>query len=568
VSYGQGTKTVRDDRGLIRYLMRHRHTTPFEMVEYKFLVRLPIFVARQWIRHRSASVNEYSARYSVVPDEYEVPPAEEVRHQSERNRQGRGDALPPEVVERFRGDLERISTEAYVTYTRALEAGVARETARLVLPVAYYTQWYWKTNLHNLFHFLSLRLDPPRAGGDPALREGRRPARPGRRAGRLRGVRRVPARGSHARPPRTRRLPRPPGRQDPRGRVRGGRPPARPRGRPADENGRGRRVLGEARTPAVRRLSRGRYRRSEPGVVPGLEREPRARHDRRRPGRKPLGKHGLERLPFRFRTLADGEQVGHSLRHPARPHHSKSVEPRHHVQSGCPGDRPTSGRRSGVEVQTPAQARTSSASAQPGNRDSNVSAMWVRNCSSPPPSSCRGRPRPARCRRPRGSAPGPQGGRRRPGRCRGPTGRRPGLPKRAEGRPPGSGTAPAERVVHGREDLLRPGAGGDHRPGGPHHPAGALEAPGIALPGKSDERGPEVQVDAPVPCALGVDLGDRTRGHDRVLRAQDGTLEVVQSGRRNGSYEFIRPDRPHVDVPAVEALDPFPRGPSPRRGGR
>ena len=160
VSYGQGTKTVRDDRGLIRYLMRHRHTTPFEMVEYKFLVRLPIFVARQWIRHRSASVNEYSARYSVVPDEYEVPPAEEVRHQSERNRQGRGDALPPEVVERFRGDLERISTEAYVTYTRALEAGVARETARLVLPVAYYTQWYWKTNLHNLFHFLSLRLDP------------------------------------------------------------------------------------------------------------------------------------------------------------------------------------------------------------------------------------------------------------------------------------------------------------------------------------------------------------------------------------------------------------------------
>jgi len=160
VSYGQGTKTVRDDRGLIRYLMRHRHTTPFEMVEYKFLVRLPIFVARQWIRHRSASVNEYSARYSVVPDEYEVPPAEEVRHQSERNRQGRGDPLPPEVVDRFRTDLERISKEAYSTYTAALDAGVARETARLVLPVAYYTQWYWKTNLHNLFHFLSLRLDP------------------------------------------------------------------------------------------------------------------------------------------------------------------------------------------------------------------------------------------------------------------------------------------------------------------------------------------------------------------------------------------------------------------------
>jgi len=159
VSYGKGTKAVRDDRGLIRYLMRHRHTTPFEMVEFKFLVRLPIFVARQWIRHRTSSTNEYSARYSVVPDEYEVPPADEVRHQSTRNRQGRGDPLPSEVVERFRGDLDRLSKDAYAVYTRALEDGVARETARLVLPVAYYTQWYWKTNLWNLFHFLSLRLD-------------------------------------------------------------------------------------------------------------------------------------------------------------------------------------------------------------------------------------------------------------------------------------------------------------------------------------------------------------------------------------------------------------------------
>jgi thymidylate synthase (FAD) len=159
VSYGQGTKSVRDDRGLVRYLLRHRHTTPFEMVELKFLVRLPIFVARQWIRHRASSTNEYSARYSVVPDEYEVPPPEEVRHQSTRNRQGRGDPLPAEVVERFRSDLEEVSRRSYAAYTRALEAGVARETARLLLPVAYYTQWYWKTNLHNLFHFLSLRLD-------------------------------------------------------------------------------------------------------------------------------------------------------------------------------------------------------------------------------------------------------------------------------------------------------------------------------------------------------------------------------------------------------------------------
>lgn len=160
VSYGTGTKTVRDDRGLIRYLMRHRHTTPFEMVEYKFLIRLPIFVARQFIRHRTASVNEFSARYSVMTDEFEIPAPDEVRHQSSQNRQGRGDPLPTEVVDRFRTDLDRVSKAAYDAYTRALHDGVARETARLLLPVAYYTQWYWKTNLWNLFHFLSLRLDP------------------------------------------------------------------------------------------------------------------------------------------------------------------------------------------------------------------------------------------------------------------------------------------------------------------------------------------------------------------------------------------------------------------------
>ncbi|HTP54661.1 MAG TPA: FAD-dependent thymidylate synthase [Thermoplasmata archaeon] len=159
VSYGRGTKTVRDDRGLVRYLMRHRHTTPFEMVELKFLVRLPIFVARQFIRHRTGSFNEASARYSIVPDEYELLPAEAIRRQSTRNRQGRGDPLPPETVARFRDDLDRISRDAYAAYEKALNAGVAREVARLVLPVSYYTQWYWKTNLWNLFHFLSLRLD-------------------------------------------------------------------------------------------------------------------------------------------------------------------------------------------------------------------------------------------------------------------------------------------------------------------------------------------------------------------------------------------------------------------------
>jgi thymidylate synthase (FAD) len=159
VSYGPGTKSVRDDRGLIRYLLRHRHTTPFEMVEFKFLVRLPIYVARQWIRTRTASTNEFSARYSIVPDEFDLPPVDEIRRQSTRNRQGRAEALPREVAARFRSDLEKVSHDAYAAYTAALEAGVARETARTILPLAYYTQWYWKINLWNLLHFLSLRLD-------------------------------------------------------------------------------------------------------------------------------------------------------------------------------------------------------------------------------------------------------------------------------------------------------------------------------------------------------------------------------------------------------------------------
>ncbi len=160
VSYGAGTKTLRDDRGLIRYLMRHRHTTPFEMVEFKFLLRLPIYVARQVIRHRTANVNEYSARYSIVPDEFDVPAPGAVRLQSTRNRQGRGDPAPPEVDQRFRADLERLCSDAYRVYQAALGAGVARETARMVLPLAYYTEWYWKIDLHNLLHFLALRLDP------------------------------------------------------------------------------------------------------------------------------------------------------------------------------------------------------------------------------------------------------------------------------------------------------------------------------------------------------------------------------------------------------------------------
>ncbi len=160
VSYGAGTKSVRDDRGLIRYLLRHHHTTPFEMVELKFLLRLPIYVARQMVRHRTASINESSLRYSIAPDEFDLPGPEAVRQQSKVNRQGRGEPLPAEVVEAFRSDLDRVSKDAYGAYVRALEAGVARETARTILPVAYYTQWYWKIDLWNLFHFLELRLDP------------------------------------------------------------------------------------------------------------------------------------------------------------------------------------------------------------------------------------------------------------------------------------------------------------------------------------------------------------------------------------------------------------------------
>ena len=160
VSYGMGTKSVQDDRGLIRYLMRHRHTTPFEMVELKFLIRLPIYVARQLIRHRTSNVNEYSARYSIIPDEYDVPPPGSIRKQSTRNKQGRGEPVPDDVDARFRADVERLCADAYSVYQAALNDGVARETARTVLPVAYYTEWYWKIDLHNLLRFLSLRLDP------------------------------------------------------------------------------------------------------------------------------------------------------------------------------------------------------------------------------------------------------------------------------------------------------------------------------------------------------------------------------------------------------------------------
>ena len=160
VSYGKGTKKVSEDRGLIRYLMRHRHTTPFEMVEMKFHAKMPIFVARQWIRHRTANVNEYSLRYSEAMDEFYVPTGEDVRLQSRTNRQGGSDEqVPRDLVDQVRQNMKDVGDDAMKMYEEMTGAGVAREQARGVLPVSNYTEWYWKIDLHNLFHFLHLRMD-------------------------------------------------------------------------------------------------------------------------------------------------------------------------------------------------------------------------------------------------------------------------------------------------------------------------------------------------------------------------------------------------------------------------
>jgi thymidylate synthase (FAD) len=203
VSYGRGTRRVSEDRGLINYLMRHRHTTPFEMCEIKYHVKLPIFVARQWIRHRTANVNEYSARYSILDKEFYIPdfdyletrrrerrleevaaqgqpdlfpemkPSQprDLAAQSKSNRQGREEVLPLDEARQILEWLKKESERDYSAYTKLLNEdangnvidpnrhGLARELARMVLPTNIYTQWYWKTNLHNLLHFLSLRAD-------------------------------------------------------------------------------------------------------------------------------------------------------------------------------------------------------------------------------------------------------------------------------------------------------------------------------------------------------------------------------------------------------------------------
>jgi thymidylate synthase (FAD) len=169
VSYGRGTKQVSSDRGLINYLMRMRHTSPFEMCELKLHVKLPIFVARQWIRHRTASVNEYSARYSVLDDEFYLPAPEHLATQSTANRQGRAEVLEEPAAALALESIESNAAEAYTRYVALLNegeaadpdrAGLARELARAVLPLNTYTQWYWKIDLHNLLHFVALRADP------------------------------------------------------------------------------------------------------------------------------------------------------------------------------------------------------------------------------------------------------------------------------------------------------------------------------------------------------------------------------------------------------------------------
>ncbi len=163
VSYGAGTKHVSNDEGLIRYLMRHWHSTPFEMCEVKFHVKLPVFVARQWIRHRTANVNEYSARYSILDREFYIPAPDHLAAQSTVNNQGRGAVLEGEEAARVLEILKSDAGRAYDSYEAMLsqdgQQGLARELARMNLPANIYTQWYWKVDLHNLFHFLRLRAD-------------------------------------------------------------------------------------------------------------------------------------------------------------------------------------------------------------------------------------------------------------------------------------------------------------------------------------------------------------------------------------------------------------------------
>ncbi len=172
VSYGKGTKKLNQDKNLINYLLSHRHSTPFEMNEIKFHIKLPIFVARQWIRHRTANVNEYSARYSILDKEFYIPKLQDLKPQSQSNSQGRSGKIPVEEKKTYINMLKKHSKNSFDNYNTLLnldefgetletdKTGIARELARISLPLNTYTQWYWKIDLHNLMHFLALRFDP------------------------------------------------------------------------------------------------------------------------------------------------------------------------------------------------------------------------------------------------------------------------------------------------------------------------------------------------------------------------------------------------------------------------
>ena len=160
VSYGDGTKTVREDAGLIDYLLRHEHTSPFEHVVFEFHAKMPIFVARQWIRHRTARLNEISGRYCVIKDEFYVPQKEHINFQSKDNKQGRAvDDVPPGLRERVVELLSRDQENVYKNYEEMIDDDIARELARINLPLSTYTEWYWQMDLKNMFHFLKLRMD-------------------------------------------------------------------------------------------------------------------------------------------------------------------------------------------------------------------------------------------------------------------------------------------------------------------------------------------------------------------------------------------------------------------------
>lgn len=159
VSYGDGTKSISEDRSLIRYLMRHKHTSPTEMIEWKFHLKMPIFCARQILRHRMSSTNEYSGRYSIMKDEFYFPEVENIRQQSKTNKQGGDEQVGEEWAQKFRNYLETVCENSYDIYEDYMKVGIAREQARMILSVNNYTEFYWKIDLHNLFHFLALRCD-------------------------------------------------------------------------------------------------------------------------------------------------------------------------------------------------------------------------------------------------------------------------------------------------------------------------------------------------------------------------------------------------------------------------